>query len=219
MKKYLFNKITDIFSDLLYPKKCAVCQCAVGSVGTIALCEKCSKEKLNPRVIRDDRFFFDEAVAMIPYAEEARSAMIKYKFKAVKYYYKAYAYVISRAAEERPYLRDAIICAVPISKTRDREYSQTALIAEELSRIWHSEYIPDLMYRCRVVSQVSKMKLYERKFFISGSIDVHPKYDIYGKDILVIDDILTSGTTANECAKMLKTYGAKHVYILCPCYD
>lgn len=218
-KRYLFKNVLDIIADLVYPKRCVVCQKQISVIGEIALCSKCRAELPHPKVVRDDGRYFDEAIAMIPYEGHARDAMIKYKFKSAKYYYKAYAYLISRALDEREYLKDALICPVPISKTRDREYSQTRLIADELARIWGCDCRHDLMYRCRVVGQISKMKLYERKFYISGSIDVNPRYDIYGKDILVVDDIFTSGTTADECAKVLKTYGAKHVYVLCPCYD
>lgn len=219
MKKFHFNKITDVLAVLLYPKKCVVCQQSISSLGKIALCDKCSASLPKTKVVRDDRFFFDEAIAFIPYEASAREAMIKYKFKSVKYCYKAYAHIISLAEKERPYLKGAVVCPVPVSKTRDRDYSQTDLIARELADIWESRYIPDLLYRCRVVSQVSKMKLFERKFYTSGSIDVHPRYSVYGKDVLVVDDILTSGTTANECARVLKIYGARNVYILCPCYD
>jgi len=214
-----FKIISEVLLDLIFPKHCAVCGKTLMGYTKIPLCHICINKPLELKVVRDDNYSFTEAIVVLKYEGAVREAMIKYKFKAIKYYVKAYAYLIGRLAKERPYLKNAVMCCVPVSVTRDREYSQTMLIAQELSSIWNNTFVPDLLYRCRRVSQLSKMKLTERKFFIKNSIDVNPIYDIYGKDVLIIDDIFTSGTTADECARVLKMYGAKDVYIICPCYD
>ncbi len=218
MKKF-FENFFNVVLDILYPRHCALCGKTICGITDTALCPRCLSKKHTPKVVRDHKFDFSEAIAVIKYDGHARDAMIKYKFKSIKYYAKAYAHILSNLETERPYLRDALMCSVPVSRTRDRAYSQTVLIAEELSKIWDSKFIPDLLKRCRTVGQLSKMKLYQRRFFIKGSIDLNSFYDVYDKDIVVIDDIFTSGTTANECAKVLKMYGARNVYILCPCYD
>jgi len=217
--KNFFKTLGTLIADLVYPRHCVVCNKVIGGITEDALCYKCANKKFTPKVVRSDNFAFDEAIAFLRYADTVRDAMIRYKFKSVGYYGKTYAHIIAKAAYDRTYLKDAIMCCVPISRTRDRAYSQTELVADELAKSWNSEYIPGLLKRKRVVSQISKMKLFERKFFIKGSIDVNPRYDIYGKNIVVIDDIFTSGTTANECARVLKSYGADKVYVLCPCYD
>lgn len=214
-----FEVISNIALDLLFPRHCAVCGRTLGGYTEVPLCDLCICKPLKPKVVRDDRYYFTEAVGVLKYEEYVRKAMIKYKFKAIKYYSKAYSYIMNRAISDRPYFKDALMCCVPVSVTREREYSQTKVIAEELNSMWNNTFIPDLLYRCRMVSQLSKMKLPERRFFIKDSIDLNPVYDVYDKDILVIDDIFTSGTTANECARILKMYGARNVYILCPCYD
>lgn len=214
-----FKRSLSIITDLLYPRHCAVCGKTILGTKKIALCLKCEKKPLKTKVVRDDKFFFDEAVSAVSYKGKAREAMINYKFKSVKYYSEAYACLIDMAVGDRMDFRNAIMCPVPLSKGRKRVYNQTAVIAEKLSKEWDAVYIPDLMYKCREVDQLSKMRLPERKFYIKDSLDVNPQYDIYNKDIVVIDDIYTSGTTANECARTLKMYGAARVFVLCACYD
>ena len=59
----------------------------------------------------------------------------------------------------------------------------------------------------------------QRRLFVKGAFAVNPKYDLIGKDVVVVDDIFTSGATANECAKVLRSAGAKNVYIACACYN
>ena len=217
--KYCFKTITEVLLDLLYPKHCAICQKTIFFYTSVAVCSKCSSVNLKPKVIRDDRHAFDEAICALEYKDTAREAMTKYKFKSIKYYASAYAWIIDKVTADRAYLKEAVLCPTPLSMSRDRAYNQTDLIARELAGMWQSDYIPDLLHRCREVSPLSKMKLPERKFNIKDAVDVSPKYDIYGKDIVLIDDIFTSGTTADECARTLKMYGARRVYVLCAMYD
>ncbi len=219
MWKRFFETALDFLLDLIFPKHCAVCEKIIFGYTPMPLCYRCEDMSFNIKCVKDDRFTFDEAIAVLKYEGSAKEAMIKYKFNSVKYYYKAYAYLMDRALKDRPYYKDAIICCVPLSYGRDRDYSQTALIAKELARLWKSEYKEDLLYKCREVSPLSKMKLPERRFYIEGAINVNPQYEIYGKDIVITDDIFTSGTTAEECARVLKMHGAHKVYVICACYD
>lgn len=217
--KYYFKCVADFAVDLFYPKHCAVCQKLLMGYTDTAVCKACAEAPPYPKVVRNDRHAFDEAIGAVKYSGDAKDAMLKFKFKSIRYYAKAYAYLIDRVSADRPYLKDAVMCSVPLSKSRDRAYNQTALIADELAKMWNCEYMENLLYKSREVSPLSKMKLPERKFYIKNAIDVNPVYDIYGKDILVIDDIYTSGTTADECAKVLKMHGASRVFVLCACYD
>lgn len=217
--QHLFKMFSHIILDFIYPRHCAICSRTVTACGGVAICSKCRDMTPVCKVVRDDRFFFDEAIGVLKYDSTVKDAMLKYKFKSVRYYAGAYAHVMNKATADRPYLKQTLMCCVPVSKSRNRDYSQTEIIARELSVEWGIDFIPDLLCRTKPVAQLSKMKLPERKFYIHGSIDVNPCYDVYGKDVLVIDDIYTSGTTANECARMLKMYGALHVFVLCPCYD
>lgn len=217
--KSFFKKSLDIILDLLFPKHCIICDKTVFEFTDVALCRNCLGKEQTPKYIKDDKFIFDEAVCVLKYQDVVKDVMLRYKFKSIKYYSKAYAHLMIEAVKDREYFKDALICSVPLSAGRDRPYNQTAVIAKEIADLWQSEYIEDLLLKCREVKPLSKMKLPERRFYIEGAFSVNPKYGIFGRDILLIDDIFTSGTTAKECAKTLKMYGANKVYVLCACYD
>lgn len=219
MLKYFFKLVINIVVDFLYPKHCVVCNRMLGEFTDIPICSRCHSKEIIPLCVKDDKYTFSEAVGVLKYEGNVKEVMLKYKFQSVGYYAKAYAYIMDKVTSDRPYLKEAVMCNVPMCEGRDRDYNQTALIAKELSSIWNSEYEPNLLYRCRDVSPLSKMKLDERRFYIKNSISVNPEYNIFGKDVILIDDIFTSGTTAEECARVLKMYGAGKVYVLCACYD
>lgn len=220
MNNRFFSKLSNILLDLIFPKKCLFCSRTVENFGSVAVCPKCSALKPVPKIVRGDGFMFDEAVGILKYEGPVRSAMIKYKFNSVKYYGKAFAECIMKTAEQLPYLRDAVMCCVPISPSRDRAYNQTELIASELAAgLSGISLASDLLYKAKDISPLSKMNIAERRLNIRGAFGVNPEYDICGKNIIVVDDIYTSGTTAQECARALKACGAQRVYIVCACYD
>lgn len=217
--KSFFKKSLNIILDLIFPKHCVVCNKSIMEFTDVALCRDCIAKEQTLLYIKDDKYIFDEAVCVLKYQDAVKDVMLRYKFKSMKYYSKAYAYLMNEAVKDREYFKNALICSVPLSAGRERPYNQTAIIANEVAELWQSEYIEDLILKCREVKPLSKMKLSERRFYIENAFSVNPQYGIFGRDILLIDDIFTSGTTVKECAKVLKMYGANKVYVLCVCYD
>ena len=170
--QHLFKTISNIALDFIYPKHCIFCGKIITSCGNMAICERCKDNEFTCKYVRDDRYHFDEAIAVLKYEGAVKNAMLNYKFKSIKYYAGTYAYIMDKATKDRDYLRQTILCPVPLSKYRTRDYSQTELLAKELSALWGMEYTSDLLYRSRPVSQLSKMKLPERRFYIRGSIEL-----------------------------------------------
>ena len=111
-----FKNLYGVVAELLFPKHCAICGRHLLMFADVALCPKCISVKLEPKCVRDDKFAFDEAVSVLRYDGEVKSALRRYKFSNIKYYAKAYAYLMDKATEDRMYLRDAVICPVPYGK-------------------------------------------------------------------------------------------------------
>ncbi len=217
--KSFFKKLCSAAIDLIYPKHCVICRKHILEFTEVPICTKCKSLSYTSNCVKDDKYVFDEAVGALKYEDGVRETMRKYKFQDIGYYAGAYAYFMDKATENRTYFREALICPVPLSSGRTRSYNQTALIARELAAMWNSEYNEELLYKSEEIKPLSGMKLPERQFYIEGAIAINPEYCVSGKDILLIDDIYTSGTTTNECARILKSYGARKVYVLCACYD
>ncbi len=111
-----------------------------------------------------------------------------------------------------------VIIPVPLHRWRllRRRYNQAALMAQGLSKKTKIPYIPDMLIRTRSTPVQGHLNASERKKNVASAFSVHPKYagNVRGKKILMIDDVYTTGSTVNECAKVLKRSGAARVDVL-----
>lgn len=109
------------------------------------------------------------------------------------------------------------ITFVPLRRFRElkRGYNQSQLIARQLSRTMNIPCIP-LLKKVRYTGVQHNKTAKQRKADVFGAYDVADKFknSFEGKTILLVDDVKTTGSTLNECAKMLNIYGAKEVYAI-----
>lgn len=109
-----------------------------------------------------------------------------------------------------------IIMPVPLHRLRlmKRKYNQSALLAQRLAHLHHKCYMPDNLIRIRNTKSQGHLKAVERHKNMRKAFAVKKPHLIEGKNILLIDDVLTTGATVSECAKVLLRNGAKTVNIL-----
>lgn len=109
------------------------------------------------------------------------------------------------------------ITFVPLRRFRKlkRGYNQSQLIAEQLSKSMHTKCIP-LLKKVRYTGVQHNKTAKQRKADVFGAYDVADKFKnaLDGKTILLVDDVKTTASTLNECAKMLTIYGVKEVYAI-----
>jgi ComF family protein len=112
-----------------------------------------------------------------------------------------------------------IIAPVPLHRWRlwSRGFNQSGLIAQALAKGSHHRLAIDLLQRHRRTPKLGTLSARERDKLLRGAIRVNPDRaaELKGAHILVIDDVYTSGATANSCARVLKRAGAAEVRILC----
>ena len=164
--------------------------------------------------------YFDEHIYLFRYRDIIRDLIIKYKFNEKSYLYKAFSYMILKNQKIMKYIKkyDIIIC-VPIHKKRKkyRGYNQSELIIEDVCKNDKTlKYVKDLLIKTKNIKPQSLLNKEDRILNISNvyKIDINKKEIIKDRNILLFDDIFTTGSTANECAKILKKYDAKKVGIL-----
>jgi ComF family protein len=115
--------------------------------------------------------------------------------------------------EENPFL----VIPIPLSEKRLRErgYNQTELIAHELCAIapkYALSYRPDILLKTKETkSQVVVNSRKERLGNLKGCFSVKNNTTLFGKDIVLIDDIITTGATMEEARAVLKRAGARRV--------
>ncbi|MGZ3403522.1 MAG: ComF family protein, partial [Phenylobacterium sp.] len=121
---------------------------------------------------------------------------------------------LSRAA--RQLIEEAdVIAPVPLHPSRllSRRYNQAAEIARSLSRLTGVPYLPDALVRRRATYTQGGKSGVGRKRNVAGAFEVPPRraHRVAGKRVLLIDDVMTTGATAEGCARALKSAGAVRV--------
>jgi len=108
-----------------------------------------------------------------------------------------------------------VITPVPMHRRRlvSRRFNQSAILARELARTNKRRYEPQLIKRVRHTQSQVGLTNAQRRRNLAGAFAVHPKQRlrIEGRNILLVDDVITTGTTLNACARALKRAGAARV--------
>ena len=206
--------------NLIYPPVCGFCN----RINSDFLCDRC-KNKLNSMKISmvdnyiDAPVYFDEHFFMFKYEKEIREEILKYKFDEKSYMYKSYAKILFEDNILRSNFIDKYDCiiSVPIHKKRfkERGYNQSELIARELSLKLGKKYYSDILIKNKnIVAQSSLDRLNRvrniKDAFVFGKNINH----IRKKNVVLFDDVFTTGATVNECARVLKEAGANFVGVL-----
>jgi ComF family protein len=143
------------------------------------------------------------------YDEAAKKLIRAYKFEEKR---AAAPIIATMITETLPHFAEApIVIFVPTatSHRRIRGFDHAELLAKEIAkqRNWHYER---LLHRTSQSRQLGADRE-QRKVQLKNVFRAHNRKDITGKHILLIDDVVTTGATLNECAKLLYEMGAQQV--------
>lgn len=205
--------VPSVSLNLIYPQVCGIC----GRVRRNSLCKKCEiqlKKQAEFKIIKNGQDiedkFFSELMYLFKYEGIIRKVILDYKFNDKPYISKSFVNFMLKDKKifENVKKYDTII-PVPISKKRQRQrgYNQSLLIAEEIVKQLVMKTNLNLVNNCLVktknIIEQSKLNKEERVRNIQGVYKLQNKQLIESKKILLIDDIYTTGSTVNECSKML----------------
>ena len=109
-----------------------------------------------------------------------------------------------------------LIIPVPLHRFRllKRKYNQSALLAKHIAKHSQKTCAPDGLKRIRSTPTQGKLSPTERKKNVANAFRINPRLAVKDKTVLLIDDVLTTGATANECSRILIEAGAKQVLLL-----
>ena len=181
------------------------------------LCSKCKVKlknllKLNTITYQDK--YFNSLTYLFRYEGKIRDKLLKYKFRDYSYLYNFFAQIIINNCNLKN--NYDIILPVPIHKKRKakRGYNQSELIAKEIAKKLNMEYYNTVLIKDINNIPQSTLTQAKRQENVLGIYKVINSQKIENKSILLIDDIYTTGSTVNECSRVLKQNGARSIDVL-----
>lgn len=196
--------------DLVYPPRCPLC--GEGIAAQTGLCLSCWGELAFPRGPSSD-----DIGAGVLYNDAARKLVLAFKYGRKI----ALAPMLARLMLARISPMDTGFALVPVPLHRwrlwHRGFNQSALLAEHLARAMGGELLVDGLIRHRRTPPLSGLSREERHKVLAGAIAINPRRaaQLAGRDVLLVDDVFTSGATTGACTQALLAAGARKVRIAC----
>ncbi len=228
------KKIPGVITDLLYPRRCPVCDRAVRPFGGLACetctqgfayvrepyCLKCGKElsEETEEYCKDcmrRRHLFDSGRALYGY-KSAADSIYRFKYKGRQEYGAYYAACMeSKLGKWILTCKPDALIPVPIheSKKRIRGYNQAQVLAEELGWRMNIPVETDLVRRIRKTAPMKDLPLSERQNNLKRAFKIC-RNDVKLSTAIIVDDIYTTGSTIDAMSYELRRAGVRRIYFV-----
>ena len=174
-------------------------------------CIKIVKNEEKTTVLDDNAYLFE-------YKDKLRDKIIEYKFDDKPYLYKDFAYLFINNQKICDFLKSYdIITAVPMyyKKQIMRGYNQAEEFGDALSRYSGIKADSDILLRVKNTKPQKGLNKEQRKVNLADAFAVNKEKIKNAENILLVDDVYTTGSTMDTLAKLLKKAGAGKVYFMC----
>ncbi len=230
---WIAKKIIDSLLAFLFPPYCLLCDSLLGGAERIVcnhcwarleiisdrFCQVCGSPWGSRRMICDAclkgdyHFSFNRSLG--PFNPEYQTLIHHLKYERM-------TNLAPRLGEKLLFLLRAEprfvpaqgLVPVPLhpTKLRERGYNQSLLLAQAVSQGSGIPLIDDALIKVRRTKSQTKLSLEERVENVKGAFEVKSRERVKGKRLIIIDDVLTTGSTLNSCAEALREAGAQEVY-------
>ncbi len=236
------GRAADAVISLLFPRRCPVCHEIVTPRGEL-VCKSCEKKlpwvrppfclKCGKEIAGEDREYcrdcarhvrsFERGAALLNYNEITGASMARIKYHNRREYLDFYARAM--AARLGPAVRrmDArILVPIPVhsSRLRERGFNQAQELAARLGELWDMEVDEGLLVREKRTARQKDLSPDQRLANLQQAFAISGKRQRNGdipQAVILVDDIYTTGSTVEACARMLKEAGVKRVYFVSIC--
>ena len=206
-------KLYYLLMDLLFPPKCILCGKLLQKQEQ-DLCLECRVDSPEYPVGKDRIQFLDSFTAVWYYEGTVRRSLLRYKFYGARGFAQGYGWLLAmKLLQSHPEGFDCLTW-IPVSRLRKlrRGYDQVELLARAVGRELGMEPVPLLKKVRHNRPQSGLSDASKRRANVLGAYREVNRQAISGKRILLLDDILTTGATASEAARVLLTCGAKEIH-------
>ncbi len=235
----MYSFIRDIREDLLgllYPEgvKCClcgdeiweghrhgICNSCISGIEFIRdrYCSRCGKLLEKGDICRDCRSFFhyfDRAYSLCVYEGKVKEWIYAFKYGNRPVIARSFGKMMADRVKQLG-IRDVFDCIVPVplhrKKLRQRGYNQAALLGRVLAVELNKKFLSSTLLRVEDTPPLSGLTRHRRTEVLEKAFEINNCFPEGIKNVLLIDDIYTTGATVSQCAKILKKYGAKRVYV------
>lgn len=238
----MFSRIWQGLLDIIYPNKCHACKNKIEAENSIdqLICLACwDKIKINlppfcwqcgRRLQKKDfakntcsgcvrrRLHFDRAFSPCRYEGVMADLIHEFKYKGKDYLGRPLGKLMSNFIKEYdlPIKDIDLVMPIPLHKTRlrEREFNQARLLGECIAEEFGKEMVSDCLIRERHTLSQTQIDPAQRLKNVQGSFAVRDGGLTKNKNILLIDDVLTTGATCSEAALALKSAGSGIIFVL-----
>ncbi|HYE12114.1 MAG TPA: ComF family protein [Patescibacteria group bacterium] len=228
------DKLKKRLVELLYPKRIKCCVCgreAKESVCSSCLshleylegrvCLKCGKgiddeynNNICPDCQREDKHF-DMAFSCFQYKDMGKTIIHKLKYESCKEVACVLARFMHQKLIDEGLEMDAVV-SVPIHKSKEevRGFNQAQLIAEEIAAAMDRP-LWNCITRTKVTTDQFKLDKIHRNLNVHNAFCINMLYnEVKYKNVLLVDDVYTTGSTVDECSRILKQQGVQRVFVI-----
>ncbi len=224
--------------DFFFPPLCHVCRTFIPDAGVLHICPSC-REQMPPvghplcpvcgipfqgagtdhpcgNCIKDLPAF-DAARAALLYEGHSRDLIHAFKYRNKTHLRRPLALLAAEGLTEFVMSRAPdLIAPVPlhVRRLRSRGFNQAVLLGELLARRWRLPLARRALVRIRWTEPQINLAAHERRDNVKGAFCVRDPAVVAGKRVLLLDDVLTTGSTAEECSRVLKLAGAAEVTVI-----
>lgn len=199
---------------LIYPRKCILCEKILPKSET-DICHHCRNNTESFKKSKRNIPFVAHWISLWYYKDNVRDSVHRYKFGKRRTYGKVYGQLLAMELYHSTANDVDLVCWVPVHWLRKhkRGYDQSELIARTLATELSLPTVSALRKIRNTPAQSGIKGIAQRKANVTGAYRVRDISKVSGKRILLIDDVVTTGATASECARVLLTAGAKEVFL------
>lgn len=198
--------------NLLFPPKCILCRKLLAEDET-DICQKCRKSL--PECKKSNlRFSFVAGWTSVWYYKDAvRRSIQRYKFHGRRYYAGAYGRALAVKLQKTDLYDFDMLTYVPTALLRrlHRGYDHAQLLCDEVAKELGVTPVKALRKIRNTPPQSGIKDVSRRRANVLGAYKANEPDALRGKRILLLDDVITTGATISECARVLLTAGAKEV--------
>jgi len=237
----MFRRVLDGLADLIYPRICLICRKRLGPLNIDNLvcpgcwekirknsppfCRLCGRhlttkgfaKSICPACIRSP-LEFDRAFSPCRYEDVVKELIHEFKYRNKDYLGRTLSRLMIEFIKEYsiPVAYCDLVVPVPLHKARlrEREFNQAEILAGFIAREFDRPIAGSALQRKRMTKSQTELSDKERFTNVRGSFSLNPELNVNKKNVLLVDDVLTTGATASEAATALKASGANIVFVI-----